>query len=140
MEPAAELLSPDTKRIELAGRHQLVMQRTQDSNILRLLGRNGEVCLSIEVTPAGPVLRFEGAALKLEASGDLMIEAERLAFVGRSEVVLDSGGDLLVHAEGDLHSKARIQNITADLGNVNVKANDDVRINGERVRVNCDDI
>ena len=30
--------------------------------------------------------------------------------------------------------------VTADLGNVNVKANDDVRINGERVRVNCDDI
>jgi hypothetical protein len=126
--------------MELVGRHQLLVERTPSANVLRLLGKNGEVCLSIEVTQAGPVLRFEGAALKLEASGDLMIEAERLAFVGRSEVVLDSGGDLLVHAERDLHSKARIQNITADLGNVNVKANDDVRINGERVRVNCDDI
>jgi hypothetical protein len=36
-----------------------------------------------------------------------------------------------------LDSQARIQNITAVLGNVNVKANDDVRMNGERVRMNC---
>jgi len=39
-----------------------------------------------------------------------------------------------------MHSLARVQNIKADLGNVNVTANDDVSINGERVRVNCDDV
>jgi hypothetical protein len=32
---------------------------------------------------------------------------------------------------------ARIQNITAELGNVNLQANDDVKIDGERILMNC---
>jgi hypothetical protein len=40
-------------------------------------------------------------------------------------------------ADGDLKTEARIQEIRARLGNVNVSANDDVRIDGERVMVNC---
>jgi hypothetical protein len=42
-----------------------------------------------------------------------------------------------LQASGDLHSEARIQNVTATLGDVNVRANDDVKLSGERVRVNC---
>ena len=34
-------------------------------------------------------------------------------------------------------TSARAQAITARLGDVSVKANDDVRLNGERVRLNC---
>ena len=38
---------------------------------------------------------------------------------------------------GDLETYARVQHHTATLGNVNIRANDDVRLNGERVRMNC---
>ncbi len=138
-QPRTELEPRATARIDLAGRHQLVVQSSPDVNILQLFGQNGQVCLSIEITEAGPILRFEGAFLRLQAVGDLAIEAERLALVGRSGLILESGRDLHVRAERDLTSEARIQNITAVLGNVNVRANDDVRIDGERVRVNCVD-
>ena len=42
-----------------------------------------------------------------------------------------------VEAVGDVKSAGRSQEIVADLGDVRVKANDDVRLNGERVRCNC---
>jgi hypothetical protein len=107
-----------------------------DSNVLRLLGQNGEVCLSIEVTPAGPLLRFDGGLL-LEATGGLAVCAQQVAIHGREGVAISSGGDARIDVAGDLETQARIQNITAVLGNVNVKANDDVKLNGERVMVNC---
>ena len=40
-------------------------------------------------------------------------------------------------AAGDLTTQGRTQTIVADLGDVKVKANDDVCLNGERVLVNC---
>jgi hypothetical protein len=90
----------------------------------------------VAITADGPVLRFEGG-LALQTDGPLAIDAEQVTLHGRQGVAISSGGDAWIQVEGDLHSNARIQNITADLGNVNVKANDDVKINGERVKVNC---
>jgi hypothetical protein len=73
----------------------------------------------------------------LQATGDLAVSAGRLALHGRDGVAITSDGDVTVQTPGDLSTSARSQNITAELGNVNVKANDDVKINGERVLVNC---
>jgi hypothetical protein len=126
--------------LELTGQQRLLVMHDRGGDMVQFLDRSGQLTLTVVLTEQGPVLRFEGAALKLQATGDLIIEAEHLALAGRSEVALHSGGDMHVHAERDLTSVARIQNIKADLGNVNVKANDDVCINGERVRVNCDEI
>lgn len=137
MKKTLDLTEIPPRRIELAGRHELVVERAGEGNVLSLLGRDGQVCLAIEITEAGPVLRFEGANLKLRVGGDLLIEADRLALQGRSEVTLHSGGDLRMQADRNLTSQARVQTIQADLGDVNVKANDDVKLRGERVRVNC---
>ena len=61
----------------------------------------------------------------------------RVAIHGRRDVSISSGGDATVEAAGDLETFARAQHHTANLGNVNIRANDDVRLNGERVRMNC---
>ena len=89
MELAAELLSPDTKRIELAGRHQLVVHAPTIPTFSPARPEWRSVFIHRGDSGGARYSRFEGAALKLEASGDLMIEAERLAFVGRSEVTLE---------------------------------------------------
>ena len=81
-------------------------------------------------------LHLDGS-LRLEASGGLAVDAKHVAIHGREGLTLSSGRDANIEVAGDLHSHARIQNLTADLGNVNVKANDDVMLNGERVMVNC---
>ena len=96
--------------------------------------------MRVVVTSQGPVLELEGVGLRVRSSGDLSLEAEHLALIGRTGVTLHSDGDVVIHARNDLHSVARIQNISSDLGNVNIKANDDVTLNGERVLVNCDEV
>jgi hypothetical protein len=42
-----------------------------------------------------------------------------------------------IDTPGDIHSEACSQKITAHLGNVDIKANDDVTLDGERIRMNC---
>ncbi|KYF48085.1 hypothetical protein BE04_42445 [Sorangium cellulosum] len=128
---------PTREIVELTGRQRLVVVRQPDGDVVRFLSPSGAITLSVSLTEDGPVLRFEGASLVLQAAGSLAIEAEQLQLHGRAGVSLSTDGDLTLQAAGDLHSEARIQNVTATLGDVNVRANDDVKLSGERVRVNC---
>ena len=124
-------------QLALTGQQSLVLSRREDGDLIQFMSAQGVVVLSVEVTSRGPVLRFEGKALTLQIEGDLAIDAESLHLHGRKGVSLSTEGDLTLQARGDLCSEARIQNVAATLCNVNVRANDDVRLNGERVLVNC---
>jgi hypothetical protein len=137
----ATLTSPDAppqcETIELTGDHQLTIERRASDSVLQIVSPGGQVALTIELTSDGPILRFDGLNMRIESSGDLAIGARRLALHGREAVSITTEGDAGIRAEGDLTTEARVQNISARLGNVNVKANDDVRLRGERVRLNC---
>lgn len=135
--PPGPVAAAPALTVALAARQRLEVLTRDDRSELALVGSDGKVRLRIEVTAEGPVLHVEGDGLKVRVEGDLALTADRLALVGRQELTLRSGGDLHVEAARDLHSQARIQHIKAELGNVNVRANDDVRLNGERVMVNC---
>lgn len=126
-----------TQTLELVGDHRLVVQNNAESSDLRVIGRNGSVSLSIHVTEHGPVLRLEGTVIHIEAQGELCLNAERLTIHGRRSLALTSDGKVSIDTPGDIQSDARSQKITAHLGNVDIKANDDVTIDGERIRMNC---
>ena len=130
----------DAHDIELVAGQRLVVEHRSNGDVIQIVAADGHMAMRISVTPAGALLELVGVDLKIKTEGDLSIEADRLAFHGRSSVAVTTEGDAIFYAAGDMHSRARIQNIKADLGNVNVSANDDVSINGERVRVNCDEI
>jgi hypothetical protein len=121
----------------LRGEQRLRLERAPEGDRIEISDSQGRVTLSIEVTDGGPVLRFEGASLRIQAAGELTLEAEELRLHGRAGLSLSSGGDASFTAQGDLLNEARIQTIRARLGNVEIDANDDVRIDGERVMVNC---
>lgn len=123
--------------IELAGQHRVHICRGDQTDTVELIGRDGKVVFAIEVSERGPVLRFEGPGLTIRAAGDLSLEAKTLNLRATTALNIQTGGDLQIHADGDLHSSARIQTITAELGDVKIDANDDVRLDGERVLVNC---
>jgi len=127
---------PDSACLELTGGQRLIVERGSAGDTLTLIAPTGEAAFSIHVTPAGPVLRFE-RGLKIEAAGPLELAGQKVAIHGKECVAIQSGGDARIDVAGDLSSTARIQNIKARLGNVNVKANDDVRLAGERIRLNC---
>jgi hypothetical protein len=131
------LASEEPQELELRGEQRLRLERGPDGDLIQLCDARGRLTLSIQVTDSGPVLRFEGQGLRIQAAGELTLEAEELRLHGRASLNLTTGGDLALVADGDLASEARIQEIRARLGNVNIAANDDVRIDGERVMVNC---
>ena len=128
---------PTQEIVGLTGQQRLLVQRSPDGDLVQFLSPDGAVTLSVSLTEKGPVLRFEGAALVLQAAGSLAIEAERLSLHGKQGVTLSTEGDLELQATGDLHSVARIQTVTATRGDVKLRANDDVTMVGERIRMNC---
>lgn len=79
----------------------------------------GEVELSIRLTPEGPVLRLAGARVELAA--------DQLALRCR-ELDIDVGEAALI--------RARSVGVEATLGNITLRANDDVQIEGERIWLN----
>jgi hypothetical protein len=111
------------------GDHFLHIEPAADGHHLRLIGPAGAQSLEIVVTPQGPVLRL-GSGLRLELAGQLSVDAERVALHGRSGLTLTSGGEVTIEAATHLNAKA-------DLGEVRVKANDDLRLDGERILMNC---
>ena len=123
--------------VDLAGQQRLLVQRSPQGDRVQFLSAEGAVTLKVSITEQGPVLRFEGASLMLQATGKLAIEADQLVLHGERGVALTTNGDLALRASGDLHSEARIQTVTATRGDVSLTANDDVTMVGERIRMNC---
>lgn len=136
----AEDSASSVHKVELIGEHELQIHRAFGNDVIRIVNPAGRVGISISVTREGFTLNLEGAGLRLETTGELGIRAERLALHGEKGVDITTGGDATIRVAGDLHSEARIQNITATLGNVNLRANDDVRLDGERIRLNSPDV
>lgn len=122
--------------IELIHDHSLEIRRSISQNVLRVVSLDGRAGISITVSDRGITVNVSGGDLTLQTSGALSIDAEKLSLHGREGVVVSSGGDASLRVVGDFDAEARIHNIRASLGNVNVRANDDVCLDGERIRLN----
>ena len=146
-EPRAPLASPishaplvprgvaDETRLTL-GNCEVVLERTESGGILRLVTADGAQPLEIEVGPNGPLLRLR-AGLGIVVEGTIAVSAQSVALTARDAISMTSGGGITLRAEGDLTSEARDQALIARLGDVAIRANDDVRLNGERIKLNC---
>src|SRR3569623_589378 len=106
-------------RIEIWA-YELVLQRTATGGSLRLVGRDGAQPIEVEGTPGGPVLRLR-SGLAISVVGDVGLTADRLALHARGSLGLTSDGAVDIRSGGD----------------VAVQANDDVKLNGERIKLNC---
>lgn len=147
MQPPQDLASPTTgsppleeslavETIELIHDHLLELHREPGSNVLRVLMPDKRTGVSITITAQGLILNVTGGDLRLQTEGTLAIDAERLSLHGRKGVAITTDGDAEIRALGDIHSEGRIQNIRATPGGVNIRANDDVKLTGERIRLN----
>jgi hypothetical protein len=132
-QPAAQA----STELMLAGEQLLQVQRHSHAHVLRLFGSDGALCLTILVTPEGPVIQLDTGNVTLQVSGALAIDAQSIALRSREGITLDAEGDATVRVAGHLQTEARSQAITARRGDVAVYANDDVRLDGERIRMNC---
>lgn len=134
------LLSPATPPAEprdldhLGPGYQL---RYRDSDqTLELYAPNGRMCLHIVLTPEGPRVELHAASLAVRTDRELAIDCERLDLHAARGLSLRTGGDLDLAAAGDLHTEAFAQRHLARRGDIQLKANDDVQLDGERIFLN----
>ena len=154
IEPARTLLEEiyeETRRAQ-EGRLALPSGRVVEARAERggdervtVRSASGEVELEVVMTPRGPLLRFRAADLELAATGEVSVECDRFRVRAESGIVQETagnfglrvGGEAAVAVRGDLQTTARSTKIAAERGDVKIEANDDVRLLGERIKLNC---
>lgn len=100
---------------------------------------DGKICLSITIGPDGPRVELSAASLSISAKGAIELEGEQVKLASRGDLVLKSGGDLIVEADKAIEMTAFEAKIAATTGDLMLEANDDVRVDGERIRLNAPD-
>lgn len=113
-----------------AGRSLSSRPVSADCDEVTIRSGSGEILMEVLLTPAGPVLRFKAAQVQVECEGAFQVRCESFD--------VQTTGDIRQQAGGVLRAESREISIEATRGDVSVKANDDVNLNGERVRLNCD--
>jgi hypothetical protein len=108
--------------LALAGGYAVAI--ADDRKVLRLTAPDGRVCLKIALGPEGPTVELSAAALSVATDGDLSIDCERFQVNARQEIV----------------TEAVAQRHVARLGGIDLVANDDVALEGERIRLNSPDV
>lgn len=111
---------------------------------LSITAPDGRICLKIVLLPDGPLVEMQSVSLSIAARDALTLECDRLDIHARQEIILRSdgdlsqqaGGDLRLRAEGLLETEAHTQHLRARWGDIQVTANDDVLLDGERIRLN----
>ena len=117
------------------GDHLLVVEHREDGGVLRLAAPDGTLPIEIAVTREGAVLRL-GRGLAVSVAGPLALDVETLSVRASKGIAVSSGGALELGAEGELRTTADSQAIVARRGDVDVVANDDVTLIGERIKLN----
>lgn len=113
---------------------------------LTLTDENKSTLLVISISDKGLILNLKALQLNIQAFDQLNLAGRQINIEASEQLSLKSRGnmqqtienDLQIEAGGNLSSRAKVQKIEATLGNAEIKANDDVRLDGERVKLNCD--
>ena len=130
--------------IRLRSGYTVLTDESDSMESLMVTAPGGRMCLKIQLTDAGPVLELQGVSLKLTAQKDLSLTCESLEINAEKEMIMRTKGDMVqaadrnisIMAKGAMQTNASSQYLRARTGDFEVKANDDVLLDGERVRLN----
>lgn len=118
------------RELELASGRSVVCRPVAEScDEITIRGPAGEVLLEVVLTPSGPLLRFHAAQVALDCPGSVQVRC------GSFEI--ETAGDIVHRAGGALRAESDEISLQARRGDVDVRANDDINLTGERVRLNC---
>ena len=140
--------SKDSMQVENVKRFNNGISIFIDHNMekLELKNDSGDIYLNIDMTSHGPQVTIKAGILSITSNQEMHIESNLVKIRAKEKLILESEGDFVetikgnknVNIEGISNNKALIQNLIANLGNVNIKANDDLRLDGEKILINCD--
>lgn len=128
----------ESTSIDLAEGHQLAI--SDDGKLLSLTNLKG-LNLQLRLTPEGPVLDFDTPNLTIRNQGNLNLEADNLCIRTKGKMVQDVGGDFQQRTSGhhhvavrdDLRMEAQGMALEAVRGELDIKASDDVALEGLRI-------
>lgn len=107
----------------------------------------GALVVAVRLTDEGPVFSMSGASIEIDAAKKLSLRAETVHVSAKADLSIEAGGTLYQRAGGssvreiaglDRASAGELE-IEVHPGGISLRANDDVDIVGERVRLNSDD-
>lgn len=145
--PAKKTEAAQSSTAVLRSGYSVAIQQQPGGDTLAVHSPDGELCVSISLTPEGPRVELRACSLNIAAEGDLRLAANRLTIEAASDLAVRAGGDLSheaagdvrVAAQGSFRSAAFDQHHEATTGNLELEANDDVSLEGERIRLNSPD-
>jgi hypothetical protein len=114
----------------ISGRSVVVLQSAGEERV-EVRAASGDLVLSLRLTDEGPVFSLAGAQFEIAAAKSLTLSADKIHLAARNDLILESGKTL--------RAGGRDVEIIGHPGEVAIRANDDVEITGERVRLNSDD-
>lgn len=132
------------KQFEYASGRTVQLEAAPEERLI-ISNAEGAVELMIRFTPEGPVLSFATTAISVESRGVIKLASESLHIETQQNLTMSVGGSLQqtvgqqvsMQAGGPLFLESRRAEIKTALGDIALNANDDVRIQGERIRMNC---
>jgi hypothetical protein len=136
---------PSILSIKLPAGNTLLVDK--DANELKLLGKDQVLQLTIKIKEEGLVVNVNASQLNITGTDELNLSSKKINIEASEQINIKSNGNLvqqigkdcLTETGGTNKNIARIQKLTASLGNVEIKANDDVKLDGESVKLNSDE-
>ena len=117
-EPAPSTPTPARR---LPSGRSVVMRAVQGQEELEIRTAEGELEVRITLTEAGPVIQLRGARLEVESPDAVLFHCRQFEVHAAERLDLQSGGDAGIMAR-----------------ELRVKTEGDVRIDGQVIRLNCE--
>ena len=126
--------------------HSLTVLNNNGSDVVQVRNSEGLSLFTIEITEQGTNLNIEAKNINLIAEDKLNLTGNEITIDSNNKTVLTSQGDYENKIEGNCKTEtkgkslnvAKTHTVKASLGDVKLQANDDIKLNGERVKLNCD--
>lgn len=136
-----------SRTVPLASGRSIEVTEGGPEERIEIRSARGEMMLAVRLTDEGPVLSLSGVSLEIAASKRLTLACDTLEIKAATDASIEVGGNLRERVAGHVKreaagtsaTSAREVKVDAFPGGVVIKANDDVAITGERVRLNSDD-
>jgi hypothetical protein len=120
-----------------------VADSASGDSVLSLQDRDGRLLMRLTLTSDGPVLEIESRSLAITSHGPLRLDCERMEINAERDVTIraqhlrqEVREDAALAAGGLITTEGLAQHHRARLGDMTLRANDDVCLDGERVRLN----
>ncbi|WP_437725967.1 hypothetical protein [Sorangium sp. So ce861] len=140
-------LAPPARVVPLASGRSIEIAEDGAGERIQIRAAAGQILVSIRMTDDGPVLSLAGASLEIAAAKTLSLSCDTLQIQAAQDAAIEVGGSLHERVRGSAvreagrsaRTTAREVKVEASPGGVEIRANDDVDIVGERVRLNSED-